>query len=239
MIDIHPFVEWNRQWERVWSYSGSTMADCDSRISKIIQLWTCPVPGKWRRNTDLPRLLSSNRYTRRDKENPQNGEHRIEQEILCEHFQDVVVLGESLVDGFNALPLTIAPKGSARLGNVEVDLFLLIGDENRYVRVAGEVKSNRAHAWWATVENLRQLRLLREADFVASIFDRRNPLKGSVSSRAPIVGMVIAPREFYSANGQKANSVQYAHSLIQAMRGHCQLHLTVWDRQQRRITELS
>jgi hypothetical protein len=122
---------------------------------------------------------------------------------------------------------------------VEADLFLLLKHEAGYLRAVGEVKANKANAWWATVENLRQLRLLSEAAFVSDVFERRNSRIGSLSGQAPVVGMVIAPREWYLAYGKKANSVQYARKLIHAIGGHCKLHLTVWDREQKRITELS
>jgi len=238
MTDMENFIRWWQRWPELWAYTGVHLTDCDARITEILKLWQSPVPGSWKRNEDRPRLLAF-RYTRGDKGSPNPGEHEIEHEILCDYFDEVMVLGAKLIDGVNALPLAIN-RGNNRLGNVEADLLLLIERATTHQIAIAEVKAKADNAWSATLENLRQLRLLLDADFVQGLFNRRKPdLRLSLNPKTAI-GIVVAPRDWYFARGQKVQSVTYARRLIQALQevGACDLRLTVWDRERRRIDEL-
>jgi hypothetical protein len=238
VTEVPDFIAWWQRWEDLWVYKGVHLPDCDTRIAEILKLSQSPVPGSWKRNEDRKRLRAF-RYTRSDKGRPNPGEHRIEHEILCGYFDKAVVLGAKLIDGVNALPLVKNP-GNKRLGNTEADLLLLTEKPCGYQILVGEVKAKNGNAWSALVENLRQLRLLLEADFVQGLFQRRNPGLKTLVPPWSVVGIVVAPREWYVARGQKAQSVTYARRLVHAVRqtGACDLRLTVWDRESRSIDEL-
>jgi hypothetical protein len=94
-----------------------------------------------------------------------------------------------------------------------------------------EVKAKANHAWYATVENLRQVRLLMDGEEALRLFHRRNPGM-ELPDSIPVSGLVLAPVSFYRDQGRKARSTSYARQLIEDMRAECgcHVHLAVWDR---------
>src|SRR5918999_1795560 len=88
----------------------------------------------------------------------QSSEHAIEREIVspAPHAVTTSCLGGRLVDAVNALPLAKDEQGG-RAGNIEADMLLLVEEKEAYRQLLVEVKSTRDHAWYATVELLRQL----------------------------------------------------------------------------------
>jgi hypothetical protein len=160
----------------------------------------------------------------------------IEHEILCQHFDEVRCLGDGcLVDGVNAFPL-VRDSGGGRNGNVEADLLLLVRCARDYRLVVAEVKHSANNAWFAAVENLRQLKLLISGEDAGQLFRQRNPAL-DLPANLGITGLVVAPCSYYSQPGQKANSIGAARMLINTIRAEADLdvRLSVWDTQQRTI----
>lgn len=201
--------------------------DVNSRIERIISLWRKPIPGAWQRGID-PQLLGP-RYRRGDVGAPHPGEHSIEHSILCTEFDRVRCFSSELLDGVAALPL-VRDAGGARRANVEADLLLLTGSDSSHQLFVCEIKAESNNAWYAAVENLRQLRLLLSSPKDRALFARRNPTL-QLGSEIPVAGLVLAPRGFYSAPGQKSNAQAPALRLLAAICGGfgVDAQLAVWD----------
>jgi hypothetical protein len=168
------------------------------------------VPGSWRRGVDAQ--LYGRRYRRSDVDRPNTGEHAIEYQILEQHFNSVQCLGGKVVDGINAMPLAGDTSGR-RFGNVEADLFLLIEKDKGYHLVLGEVKDTKNNAWYAAIENLRQLKLMVSSAAARQLFQcRKRDI--CLPTDMPVIGLVIAPAKFYLKKGQKANAVPNARELL-------------------------
>jgi hypothetical protein len=105
--------------------------------------------------------------------------------------------------------------------------------------IIGEVKATSNHAWYAAVENLRQMKLASLSQEARRVFHRRNPAL-ELPSDLSLVGMVIAPSQFYFQTGQKRNSVEPATALLRRFRGEfgLDLRLAVWDCAQRTLKGL-
>lgn len=129
----------------------------------------------------------------------------------------------------NAFPL-VRDSNGGRNGNVEADLFLLVRNSQSYRLILAEVKHSANHAWFAVVENLRQLKLLVSGEDACLLFRQRRPALG-LPDGIPVTGLVVAPRCFYSQPGRKANSTAAARMLISAIRSKIDvdLRLSVWD----------
>src|SRR5262249_50243611 len=151
---------------------GEDISDVSRRIEQIVDHWRIPIPGNWQRSLD-PQLLGS-RYRRGDVAAPQRGEHALEYQILCEYFNEVCCLDCTLIDGVNALPL-VRDSSGGRIAYVEADLFLLGRGADGYHSYLCEVKDAANSAWYAVVENLRQLRLFIESEYQPRLFHFRNP----------------------------------------------------------------
>jgi hypothetical protein len=232
------FRSWSLEWVELASYPGPCLRDPEARIQRLLSLWKEPVPGTWRRGSaDIPsRLLNGKRYTRGDEADPRSGEHRIEHEILCQHFDDVTYLQDGrVIDGVNAFPL-VRDSCGGRNGNVEADLLLLVRSARGYRLVVAEVKHSANNAWFAAVENLRQLKLLVSGEDAGQLFRQRN-LALDLPANLVITGLVVAPCSFYTQPGQKANSIGAARMLIDTIRAETEtdIRLTVWDKQRRTI----
>lgn len=222
-----PFSDWSKRWTALARYAGAFVPEVDSRIERIVSLWREPIPGEWQRGTD-PQLLGA-RYRRGDVDAPHPGEHTIEHSILCTDFNRIRCFGNRLLDGVAALPL-VRDAGGARRANVEADLFLLTGNDCSHRLFVCEVKAKSNNAWYAAVENLRQLKLLLSNPHSRALFARRNPAL-QIDSEIPATGMVIAPQAFYSAPGQKSNAVQPTLQLLAAIGDQFGVDagLAVWD----------
>ena len=220
------FGAWAQRWMALADYPGRDVPDVDHRIEQLVEHWRADIPGEWKRGLDSQ--LLGPRYRRGDIASPHNGEHAIEYEILCQHFDSVSCLNGKLMDGVNALPLARDTFGGRR-GNVEADLFLLIRTESAYRLAVCEVKHSSVSAWFAAVENLRQLRLLRDSGEVVKLFEHRHGM--NLGATVPVSGLVIAPEDFYRHAGKKSQAIAPAQALLQRFRWEfgVDAHLTVWN----------
>jgi len=133
------FAVWADRWMTIAKHTGPSIDNIAGRVKRLVQLWKEPIPGRWERGKDSQ--LMGTRYRRGDLNKTRRGEHAIEYEILCR------------------LPL-VRDSGGERCANVEADMFLLGEHKGTHRLFLCEVKADSNTAWYAAVENLRQLRLL-------------------------------------------------------------------------------
>jgi len=225
------FGVWVREWMNKAHFTGTTLPDPEQRIADVVELWGRPIPGSWQRSLDRPRLLDPAGYGRSRKNEPR-GEYVVEHEVLGTPLtgRGITCLGGELVDGVNAVPLT-RDEGGGRTNNVEADMLLLARTTSgaAYNLFLVEAKVASDNAWYATVENLRQLRLFLEADEMRRLFHVRQP-ELDLPESLPVTGVVLAPEDFYTARGQKRESVVPAQRLLERMRADFDLdvQLAVW-----------
>jgi len=231
------FHDWARRWMELAAFPGPKLPDEEGKIAAVVEHWDAPIPGQghWQRGRDERLLNRHIRYCRGNNrpDDHRPGEHAIEYDILngeSKHM-NMRALGATLVDGVNAVPLTKDLSGG-KTGNVEADMVLLVRDEHKqeYRLLLVEVKVRSNHAWYAAVENLRQLRLLMEAVETKHLFHNRRPELG-LPEHLPVTGIVLGPETFFSAKGQKGASVKPAERLVNRMRdeGRVDIRLATWD----------
>lgn len=227
------FAGWAKRWMDLAHYTGPRVPGVSYRIDQLIRLWQAPIPEPWQRGSDSQLLRG--RYRRGDLKRPHPGEHTIEYEILCRHFDHISCYGGILVDGVNALPLT-RDVGGGRRANVEADMYLLAKREGAYEAFLCEVKVKRDNAWFAAIESLRQLRLLISNPESLGLFARRNPSL-HLPPYISVTALVLAPPDFYSSPGKKGNACGAALDLITQFRSEFNLdiRLAEWDSKSTRI----
>ncbi len=230
------FAAWRDRWSALADFESGSLLDAESRIEKLMALWSLPVPGKWQRGID-PQLLAD-RYRRKDRLAPHPGEHTIEHRILETHFADVRCLGMQLIDGVNAFPLSCDFAGGGRRANVEADMLLLgrVGDQFRLF--VCEVKDEANNPWYAGVEALRQLKLFLESASARNTMVLRGSLPAE-AAHPPVTALVLAPRAYFSANGKKGKALALVQMLFREFNNTHQtdLKLAVWDESRRIIEE--
>jgi len=205
------FESWTRRWTDLATFNGPHLPEPASRIQRVLDLWDEQIPGSFVRGGVDAQLLGP-RYRRGDFAQPHPGEHMIEHEILFGHFRDINCMGGRLVDGINAMPLA-RDEGGGRRANVEADLFLLLEKAEAYHLVLCEVKHSSNTPWYAVIENLRQLRLLRHSPTARKLFHQRNP-NLVLPTDLPMIGLVVAPAEYYSQPGQKSTVLPHVRTLL-------------------------
>lgn len=233
------FKGWARRWMELARFSGRELPDAEGRIASVVALWHESIPPGWERERD-PLLLDRRRRYRRGNDGVdgvRRGEHAIEYDLLNPSPAHVATngLGARLVDGVNAVPLA-KDIGGGRSGNVEADMLLLVRDENEYRLLLVEVKTRSNNAWFAVVENLRQLRLFSESPETQVLFHERC-LELGLPQSLPVTAVVLAPHSFYTARGAKAESVAPVEKLLRRMRDAAgvDVQLATWESNERAI----
>jgi hypothetical protein len=215
---IDTFVGWKRAFEEVATYEGVHVPEPELRIARLCELWSQQPDPSWPREKEDQRLLKG-RYLRGNPERPR-GESELEHAILENSFDDIDFLGERLVDGVNAVPLSQDDR-------LEADMLLLARSPIGALRqVLVEVKVANKNAWYAVVENLRQLRLFTASQRAQTIFHRRG-LVPDLPSSIPASGVILAPLRYFTDPGQKESAVGPARRLIQAI--GVRIELAVWE----------
>jgi hypothetical protein len=234
-----PFTIWANRWMKLATYRGKTFPEDEGRIDQVVALWDEPIPGAWKREKDLRLLKADRRYCRRNagEKDLRRGEHALEYEVLAIPGVETACFGGQLVDGVNAIPLAKDVSGGRR-GNVEADMLLLVEDHGRYEQLLIEVKVRSNHAWYAAVENLRQLKLFLHSAAPKQLFqERRSEL--NLPRRIPVVAAVLAPEAFYTADGRRSAAVAPAERLLDAMWEHAGVdaRLATWAPTERVIKD--
>jgi hypothetical protein len=230
------FAKWRSRWFDQAKYQGRNVPEVDSRIETLLDLWRVPVPGNWQRRIDSQ--LLGQRYRRGDVGAPHNGEHRIEHEILTDPITNVRCMGGVVVDGINAMPLVYDATGG-RSANVEADVLLLLRDGRSHRLALLEVKYDADNPWYAAVENLLQVKLLSANREQRRLFHARRHV-ALLDEDLQVVGLVVAPLEYYRSPGQKSLAVQPAQRLHDRFRREhgVDLHLATWDAVARSVAPL-
>jgi hypothetical protein len=224
------------------AYEGREVLNADDRIEKVVALWHMPIPGGWKREKDARLLDPEKRYCRGNvgPDGNRRGEHRIEHEILEPKpgDQSTICLGARLVDGVNAVPLA-KDAGGGRAGNVEADMLLLVRDGSNWRHLLVEVKVRSNNAWYAVVENLRQLALFSQSEASRNLFRSRQPNLG-LPAVMPATAVVVAPAAFYTSKGAKRAAVDPARRLIARMHDEANVavELATWDLAKREVAPL-
>ena len=228
------FAKWRSSWLKLAEYGGRDVPDVDARIQALIDLWRVPVPGNWQRTID-PQLLGPS-YRRGDINAPHSGEHRIEQEMLADPIEELTCMGAMVVDGINAMPLVRDATGG-RNANVEADVLLLLSDVGGYRLALLEVKDGANNPWYATVENLLQMKLLSANREQRRLFHERGRV-ARLDEDLPVVGLVVAPSAYYRSPGERKLAVPPAQRLHKRFRSDIgiDLHLATWDAAARKVT---
>lgn len=228
------FAEWSAKFSALAEFAGVDVPDADARIERVCELMRGPVEAEWLRASELDdnKWPSGLRYRRGNLEGNKRGEHQREHEILALHFDRVACLSGKLIDGVNAYPL-------AQGRSVEADMLLLADCNDGYRQFLVEAKESANNAWYAVVENLRQLKLFVENAAAQRFFHRRNPGL-ELPEKVEASGMILAPRSFFESGGQKGKSVPPTRRLIEALRRNhlADVRLATWDSETARITEL-
>lgn len=110
---------------------------------------------------------------------------------------------------------------------------------HRYRLQLFEVKAGSDNAWFAAVENLRQLKLFLHSRETQLLFHSRCH-ELDLPQTLPVTAAALAPREFYTARGEKAESVAPAQKLLQRMRAEVGVdaRLATWKSDKRVIEPL-
>lgn len=240
--DGHPFFAWLERWMELARYHDRDVPDPEARTEQLIALWNSDIPGGWRRGTDPQILDPEVRYRHGDADQgPRaDSEHELEFQLLRPDpsVTETRRLGERLIDGINAVPLAHDSQGH-RAGNVEADMLLLtaVGADNRLLLVEAKTGSN--NAWYATVENLRQLRLFLASDAARQIMQHRRA--EPTSPPTPVTAVVLAPASFYTAPGARRCSPAPTQTMIEQLTNqlHLDIRLTVWNNTARTVTQLN
>ena len=213
-VDLATWIEY---WWACARYPGEDVPDLEARIDTLLTLWRTPIDGGWERGVDAQ--LLGPRYRRGDAAAPHSGEHAIEAAVLADPIEGLSCFSGTVIDGVNAVPLAMDRCGG-RAGNVEADLFLLVEDGPNQSVLVVEVKASANNAWYAAIENLLQMRLTKESRTARSLFEGRPAnaclahADGAALSALPHIGVVLAPPDFYSQKGKKANAVAPTQDLL-------------------------
>jgi hypothetical protein len=222
--------EWIRAWTRVAEYTSADVPDVDQRISEVLELWDLPVAEGWLRPAPEDDMWAAAPYRRGDRCAPSSPERILEHEILGPGSKIAPgrkCLGGAIVGGINAVPLTLTPK-------IEADLLLLVEHTNGSHLYLAEVKSMANTPWYATIELLRQLRLLLSGSPTLGYFHRTAGTPSDVS----MTGLVLAPQAYFDREGKRHNAVGPAKRLIQAVKPTVDIRLATWDSRSEAIAEL-
>jgi hypothetical protein len=222
--------EWIQAWTCVAEYTSAEVPGVDQRISTVLKLWHLPVAQGWLRAAAEDELWAAAPYRRGDRCAPSSPERAIEHQILGPGSEIALnrrCLGGAIVGGINAVPLTLSPK-------IKADLLLLVEHAKGPHLYLAEVKSMANTPWYATIELLRQLRLLLSGGPTLRYFHRTAGTPSDIS----MTGLVLAPQVYFDSPGKRQNAVDPARRLIQAMKPTIDIRLATWDKRSREITEL-
>jgi hypothetical protein len=225
------FAAWRDRWQCLAEFEGAHLPDPERRIDQLLALWQAPIPGKWLREPgwDTDKWAAS-LYRRGDLAAPRAGEHAMERTILIDRRAKVTMLGEPLLHGINAMPLTADFSDHGRRANVEADLLLLSRTDAGFRLALCELKAGADNAWFAAVELLRQMRLFLASPSAQSLMMELGHLPIEATNVA-LTGLVVAPADYYAARGKKGHAILPARTLLRLMLQHynVDVRLAIWN----------
>jgi hypothetical protein len=207
------YREWSAKWAQGRQYTGDQIPEkaLPSRIESVINLWNVRMPLAWERGNWT--FLKERGFRRGDENDPQP-EHKLE--------RDLFGLSKWEVTGAT-VPMYLYPElneisfGNKRNGQRKIDVLALLEIEGKTTPLAIEMKGKSTNnCWFAVVESLQQLRLLRSyPQSRLALNPLLKPFEQLPLSRS--WGMVLAPPPFFDAKGQKHNSFRQAKELARAL----------------------
>lgn len=226
-------AEWITQWTSLAAFESARLPDVDERIAAVLELCALPVPAAWTRPDPEDHRWRQGPYRRGDRGAPSSPERAVEQEIVgsADAIADGrTCMGGIVVDGIAAVALTTTPK-------VEADLLLLVNHQPGLRLYLAEVKAMANTPWYAIIELLRQMRLLTASSHATDYFRRKDD---TVPSGLPLTGLVVAPPQYFTAPGQRRNSVGPAQHLVDAVGANTDLNacMATWDARTGTIAKL-
>ncbi len=201
MPKMMEFCEWSDKWKRL-------RGECDN-INGVLGMWRAAVPREClRRNWELPSGYRNNHKNGRGR-----GEQIVEGLFLGEKGGPLKC--HSLFSQLQPKHLIIEavghkmPLATRSKGQVIADCLGIVSWKGVRHPLAIEVKTNANDCWYAVVENLLQVKMLRaNVCNVKKLFesrDRKN-VKGAW-------GMVLAPEKYFC----KSNKLEEAKTLLKAL----------------------
>ncbi|MTD44896.1 hypothetical protein GKE82_11480 [Conexibacter sp. W3-3-2] len=227
-------AEWIAEWTLAAKFTSPHIDNVDARIASVLALCDLPVDPSWPRPEAEDHKWSTGPYRRGDRLEPTSPERIVEHQILGAGDQVAdgrTCFGGAVVDGINAIALTLTPK-------IEADLLLLVDHDGEHRLYLAEAKAMANTPWYATIELLRQLRLFTASGHAADYFHRQD---SSIPQALPVTGLVLAPAGYYTAAGQRSNSVEPAQRLIAKVCSETDIdiRLATWDATSGTIAELT
>jgi len=247
------FSIWRSKWEEQAIFQGEKISNAEIRIKAISSLWSENVPGDdWKRNFQKGEFTirkklgfgnSPQAYCRSDKNNPNPGEHQIERDII-QKWDEIKFFDKYRLEPIvNAFPCAKDSSGG-RTANVEFDLLGVLKKNASVVHpLICEIKTGAGGSktpWYAAIENLRQLKLfIGNRNDNLEFIKAKRPEFYSMKFAAP-VGIVIAEEAYYTAAGQKCNSVAPTQELLRHLQisqtsKEARVILATWDKMTNRI----
>jgi len=213
--------EWVTQFRNEFKYPGSRrdQAETHKRIERIIALIEQPVPKNWQRYTNISQTGGTLGPRRGDKDQPECEsavEHR-----MFKRTSWRIKGGRNL----KLLPLINEQYlGNEKLGQVRVDAVGYLDYNTSKVIAAIEIKDKSNHCWHAVVENVIQILLIQHLPkaLTSSHSEWQHFRDGDFTQT---VGVILAPDEFYTMQGQRSVRVEDAKQLIQAVWDRCRLKI--------------
>ena len=184
-----PFQKWSSKWDSAKKAKGE--------VEAIIDLWKQPVPDCAKRLNWKLELG----YRKTHKGLP-CGEQKIEKQLLGSKnhfsFRKLVIKGNTshtFIGVYNDMRCAPDYGSKKTIGQVIADAFGLILDDKGVIRpICVEVKVTDANPWFALVENLKQVKLMRFNEKELNRFLSELHLPNAKGTW----GIVLAPETYYT-----------------------------------------
>lgn len=185
------FEEWSRKWKAARKAIGA--------VESVMDLWSMTnVPTGWERQT----WRMGMGYRKRSKNGTDRGEQNIERMFLGAKNQ---INLHRLKQGRSSCPILALyhnmPMANQRRGQVIADAFAVLEFKGRFQPLAVEIKWDANDCWFALVENLQQIKMLRRNVRYLNSFINIPDSKG-------VWGMVLAPSKYYEINKDSLHACQ-------------------------------
>lgn len=201
----------------------------EEKIGQLIELWNQKIPDSWQRES-LPKTFEWG-YRRSLGGRKPTPEHELEKRLFKSSLK---IDGYCSVDLFaNAFPL-------AKWRTVEADMVAVAKIDAATEVLVIEAKDKANNAWYAAVENLRQLKLF-DANRRTNLEFLKNKVSDCVWGELKMTGLVIAPPDFFEHKGQKGNATQPAKNLVAAFQRKLGVRVLLgkWHKDSSRIEIIS
>lgn len=173
------FSEWSAAWKKLRVFSSENLID------GVLSMWKVPPPIKGLRVTW--EMLEGFR-----KKTSEAGEKKVERLLLGDQEKKSIIVRK----GRESIELVTIYQNFAtaqvKRGQVIADCFGLIRVKQVEHPIAIEVKVGANDPWYAAVENLQQIKLMR-----SNVKNIGNSFAEKGASAKGAWGMIVAPKDYY------------------------------------------